>query len=199
MQNHSFRENGTFTLFAWPIGCSLRVQNITADVLGNNQLVRTVTNVTQTDPTKLFTRPEATDPLERSWEQLIEAIYFSEYSSGRSADSSGGEFLALHWLENIFLPILNDTTLPGGGEHAPSVGDRLSLMSETLERLSALAYGLIIQSFRSQAHDGIPQVAADWAPVSRYVSGQQVVVRGKFTINGLQVVIGTVCVLVNWP
>lgn len=195
-KNHSFVENGTFTFYVWPIGCTLHVQNITAEVLGNNQMVRTTSNVTEIDRTKLFTRLAPTNPLERSWEDLIETIWFAEFDTGDSADSSKGESIPVDWLENLFLPLLNGTSLPYSGAKMPSIGDRFAAMESTLERLSALAYGLVIQSFRSQAHDGLPDVATSWAAVNGTVSGQQAVVRGKFTINGPQVVIGSVCVMV---
>lgn len=159
-------------------------------------MARTTMNVSEIDRTNLFARPAPTIPLERSWENLIEAIYTAEVDTGDSADSTQGEVLPIQWLENFFLPLLNGTSLPGAGQKTPTIGERFAAMESTLERLSALAYGLIIQSFRSQAHDGTPQVAATWAAVNGTVLGQQAVVRGKFTINGPQVVIGSVCVTI---
>lgn len=175
-------------MYAWPIGCSIYVQDITAEVLGNNRLLRTTSSPIPIGTSNIFNRPTSTDVLEIAWEPLIAAVYWAEYETGSSSsNSSKGEILPADWLQDLILPSLSGNS---------SLVDRISAMEDVLERFTALAYGLIIQSFRSQTHDGIPEVAASWLPANRDVLGEQSIVRGKFTINGLQLIIGAVCVAV---
>lgn len=171
------------------------VNNITAEILGTNSLLRTTSRPPPLDRTNLFVRPEPTNILERSWEQLIESIYYSELGTGGSADSSGGEVLPRQWLEGQLLPIFNATTLPGSKDeiYSPTTIDRTTTLESFLERLTALSYGIIVQNFRSQTRDKVFSVSSSWKPVMAMVVGKRQTVRGLLNINGLQLFIGTAC------
>jgi hypothetical protein len=72
----------------------------------------------------------------------------------------------------------------------------MAAMEKVLEQLTGLAYGMAIQSFRSQTRDGSTVVSSNWNPTSAIVTGHRIVLRGKFVVNGLQVVVGAICVCV---
>lgn len=206
---NAFLENGTFTVYMWPIGCTFFVQNATAEVQGNNKLLKSeLSSPTQMDYTNLFapTSPALKsryDPLERSWEPLIHSIIESEIGTGGSADSSGGEQLPYQWLENIVYLNLNSSTLPGSSSsESPTVTERFEAIERALGGLTGLAYGMLVQSFRAQTLDAsaggnisLSGVGNNWRPTMALVDGQQIILRGRLKINGLQVVIGTLSVV----
>jgi hypothetical protein len=105
---HAFLEDGTFTLYTWPIGCSLYIDNITAEVRSNNKLLSSTSKSPGIDPPNLFKREQPTDPLLTGWEPLIESIWYSEFGSGYSPNSTGGgEQIPVRWLEDTLYAPLN--------------------------------------------------------------------------------------------
>jgi hypothetical protein len=162
---------------------------------GNNKLLSSTSSSSSIDRTNLFKREPPTDPLLIGWEPLIESIWYSEVGSADSADSSGGEQIPAQWLENILYAPLN-SSMPSATGPSLTVAERMGAMENILEQLTGLAYGMIIQSFRSQTRDGSTSVGSSWTPTSAIVTGQLVLLRGKFVVNGLQIMVGTICVCV---
>lgn len=162
---------------------------------GNNKLLSSTSKNTDVNRADLFKREHPTDPLLINWEPLIQSLWFSETGSVDSTNSSGGDQIPAQWLENILYAPLN-SSVPSGIGFPPTVAERMAAMEKKLEQLTALTYGMIVQSFRSQARDDSTAVGSDWKPTSAIVAGQRVVLRGKFVVNGLQVVVSTICVCV---
>jgi hypothetical protein len=190
-QKHAFLENGTFTLYVWPIGCSLYIDNITAEVGGNNKLLSSTSKPRDIDRTHVFNRERPTDPLLISWEPLIESIWYSEMGTAISS----GAGIPVQWLENILYAPLN-SGVPSTTGPSPTVAERMAAMEKILEHLTGLAYGMLVQSFRSQTRDGSTVVGLNWEPTSAIITGQRVVLCGKFVVNGLQTVVGTISICV---
>lgn len=196
----------------WPIGCSLFVENATAQVLGSNKLLtNSVSPSSMINRADLFTPTNPllksrTDPIEARWERFIEAILFSEIGTGDSADSIGGEQMPRQWLENIVFSSFYSSDLAGASNpENPTMAERFDGMERALEDVTALGFGMIIQSFRSLTldalkittggSDGLNDVAKTWKPVTALVSGQRATVLGQLRVNGVQVIIGTLCVI----
>ena len=140
----------------------------------------------------LFKKEQPTDPLLTSWGPLIDAMWFSEVGAGTTVSSAHMAQLPERWLENILYKPLNSSVSSPIGR-SPSVAERMAATEDIFAQVTGLVYGMLIQWLRSQALAGN---TTNWKPTSAIVTGQQGVLRGKFVVNGFQVVIGTICVCV---
>ncbi|KAF9513091.1 hypothetical protein BS47DRAFT_1393580 [Hydnum rufescens UP504] len=76
---NAFHEDVNATFYIWPIACSLFAQNITADVQGDNTLMKKNTSSTTTDDPTPFLQPDIPhDPLEIAWGSMMSNIYLQE-------------------------------------------------------------------------------------------------------------------------
>jgi hypothetical protein len=171
------------TFYIWPIGCSLFAQNITADVRGDNVLLRKTAHALPQNPTPFLRDDIPHDPLEFYWGYMIFDIYHAESGllSLLSPLSPEGPSQFLTPLELLLGSGLNSTN------------DSLALLSDRLSSMTALFYTDLIQTYCNTPSSG-PQVyfGQECSPVFATVSGSQSIVVAGLIVHLLPLIIGII-------
>ena len=177
-----FREYVTVSFHFWPIACSIYVETVTAEVRGDNYLLSHTDNTSSAfNTTTPFVRPPPASPLERNWAYLLDQIYKSDFLGGQSdwVSSYGTD----EWLENRILALLNGTTLTSA--------QKLGTLEADLQSITSVAYSIVFE----QIYNSKSSAAARNSDIIT-VLGQEHVLLGKLQVNGLQVFVGLICVIV---
>jgi hypothetical protein len=105
--------------------------------------------------------------------------------SETSADGVGwqGQFIPLKWLENRILALLNGTT--------SSSAQKLDALEADLQTITSMAYSLLFEQIYTSKNSTGSRNANTIT-----VEGQERMPLAKLNVNGLQVFIGLVCILV---
>ena len=166
------------TFYIWPIGCSLFTQNFTADVWGDNTLLRKKTAHRPTDNPTPFLRDDTPhDPLEIAWGYLMYKIYVEEAPILLPSSQNPSQSLT-PWELQL-------------GSGLNSTNDSLALLNDRLSSMTALSYALLVQTFRSTLDSG-SQVYRDWSPVFANVSGSQSILVAGLIVHTSPLIIGII-------
>ena len=169
----AFKENLTVSFHFWPIGCSIYVETVTAEVRGDNYLLSHTNSTSSTfNTTTPFVRPPPTSPLERNWADLSDQIY--DWDFIRAGPS---------WLESRILALLNGTT--------STSAQKLGTLEADLQSITSVAYSIIFEQIYSSKNS----TAVRNSNIIT-VQGQEPVRLGRVQVNGLQTFVGLVCILV---
>ncbi|KAF8321483.1 uncharacterized protein EI90DRAFT_3131571 [Cantharellus anzutake] len=169
---HRFEGNVTLTLHLYHFACSLYTLPVVAKVGGNGQLLST--DEPKHPPTAMtpFLRTPPMSMMERSFMNLTDSIIDLQYPDN----------VAFIPLETKILA----TLVSGSGIEA---------VEDFLGYSTALAYSLLVQTFRTSALlAGNTSVLPYWEPIYDHADGVQQVLRAKLHVNGLHLLISSICV-----
>ena len=177
----AFKENVTVSFHFWPIACSIYVETVTAEVRGDNYLLSHTDNTSSAfNTTTPFVRPPPASPLERNWVFLLDEIYYWDFVPDDYHWES--QFGTDEWLENRILALLNGTT---------STSQKLGALEADLQSITSVAYSIVF----GEIYNSKNSTAARNSDIIT-VLGQESVPLGKLQVNGLQVFVGLICVIV---
>ena len=181
------KENLTVSFHFWPIACSIYVETVTAEVRGDNYLLSRTDNTSSAfNTTTPFVRGPPTSPLERNWADLLDQIIdweatglADEVRNGTIPDGTGTS----GWLGDRLMAPFEGTTLTSA--------QKLDALEADLQSITSIAYSLIFEEIYNSKN---PTAAPNSNIIT--VLGQEDVTLGKLQVNGLQVFVGLVCILV---
>lgn len=160
-------------LYVWNIGCSLYIEEISAEVRGDNMLQSHTTNDSRLFVYRPFFRPEPSHPLEMAWTTLVDTISGTPWWPGP---------LPTRWLENQLQDVFNLTG---------ATNDKLTLLEARLQNITSMAYALCIDHLRMEdANTGI-NGKFQYTPIPDI---QKPAASACLRINGIPVLVGLVCV-----
>ena len=181
----AFKENLTLSFHFWPIACSIYVETVTAEVRGDNYLLSHTDNTSSIfNTTTPFARPPPTSPLERNWAALMDDIDESDIMYGYYDMQFGsGLYGTDEWLQNRILALLNGTT--------STPAQKLGALEADLQSITSIAYSIVFGQIYNSKNS---TVARNSNIIT--VLGQEHVPLGKLQVNGPQLFVGFVCILV---
>ena len=165
----------------WPIACAMYLEDVTAQVRGDGNLLSHSFNDSQAGNLQPFVRALPSSPYEKAWGQLFDAMWQDEMVPTFGTSGFGGEYLPQYWLERQVFPLLN---LNGT---TSTSSDKILAVEANLQSITSVAFSLLVQ----QLHVGrnVTSPEAD-------VQGQQQTTLAKLHVNGLQTVTGLFCVAI---
>lgn len=139
------------------------------------------TNTSSVSSSRSLTRPVVPlDPLEMQWSLLFTSMWKAEVDLGVA--SNDGAELALPWMDTSW-------SLFMGADDGPL---SLSLMEDRLAHFAALYYAALDRHFRAEGS----LAAKWWKPLTGEVIGTRQELSAQLGVNGIQLIVGCVCVLV---
>lgn len=159
----------------------MRLENLTAQVRGDNTLVSYSEPSNDSRPLDSwpFVRAPPSSAYERAWSLLFDEIRADEQVPLEFSHSE--DYDARRWLEVQVLRLLNETT--------SNSTQKISALEAGLQDITSAAYPLVLQQFRANGSLVSPDSTAD-------VQGQQQIPMAKLHVNGLQTVLGLLCVII---
>ena len=165
------------TFHYWPIACAMHLEDVTAQVRGDGNLLSRSFNDSQAGNVQPFIRPLPSSPYEKSWGQPFDAIWRDEVVPTYGLSGFGGEYIPQFWLERQVFQLLNGTT--------STSSDKILALEATLQDITSVAFPLLVQQLRVKRNLTSPDV-----------QGQQQTTLAKLHVNGLQTVAGLFCVAI---
>lgn len=152
--------------------------DLMADVRGDNTLLSGpgLFNHSQAVAVEPFARPLPSSPYERAWGPLFDEIWFDELFQWATMNVGAP---GPNWLERQMLRLLDGTT-------STSV-QKIAALQAGLQSITSFAYPLLIQHL--YVSGSLTRLNA-----TIEVQGQQQVPLAKLHVNGLQTVLGLLCV-----
>jgi hypothetical protein len=168
------------TFHYWPIVCTMQLENLTANVRGDNTLLSYSEPFDDSQAANLqpFARDLPSSPYEKAWGPLFDEIWYDEMLQQFSANASAS---VTDWLERQVLWILDGTT--------STPMQKIAALQATLQSITSVAYRLLIQHLRVNGSLTRLDVTVD-------VQGQQQIPLAKLHVNGSQTVLGLLCVAI---
>lgn len=180
---HATNQTINFTIYVYPLACSMYSTPATAKLRGDGTLLSS--NVTADANTNLsptpFIRPRPTDQAELFWIDLINALYTLE-TADVSQDRTGGGTIEFTWLEYTLL----DRIVNGTG---------IDAMEDSLSYITALAYSLLAQSSRARGF-AAANTSQSWIPQNVTLIGIRPVLFTRLRIGGPQLIVTFVSTIV---
>jgi hypothetical protein len=154
------------------------LEDLTALVRGDNTLLSRPEpfNDSQATNLKPFDRGLPSSPYERAWGPLFDEIWFDELFQWATMNVGAP---GPNWLQRQLLRLLDGTT--------STPVQKIAALQAGLQSITSVAYPLLIQHF---------YVCGSMTPLNATVNvqGQQQITLAKLHVNGLQTVLGLLCV-----
>lgn len=174
-----FLERLSVTFYIWPVACSLHVKNVTAIVGARNALTSAIKTDNTSMPRSLTRSHLPSNSIEIYWTLLFTALYREEWDL-RVTD---GGTRVLPWLDD------GQCSLFTGLSDARS---SLTLFEDRLANFAALYYAVLDRHLRSEND----LAAKWWKPLTGEVKGMRQELSTQLGVNGAQLIVGLICVLV---
>jgi hypothetical protein len=167
----------------WPIVCTMFLENLTAQVRGDNTLLSYSEPFNDSQAAKLrpFARPLPPSSYERAWGPLFDGIWINEHSTWVISYTSHDSSIEPRWLESQLVKFLNGTT--------STPMQKIAALEAGLQSITSVAYSLIAQQLRVNGSLASLNATVD-------VEGQQQIPLAMLHVNGAQTVLGLLCVAV---
>ena len=178
-KHRSHSDNVSVTFHYWPIACAMYLEDVTAQVRGDGNLLSHSFNNSQAGNLQPFVRALPSSPYEKAWGQLFDAMWHREILPTFGAPGFEGEYLPQYWLERQLFQLLNGTT--------STSSEKMLALEATLQSITSVAFSLLVQQLHVKRNLTSPE--AD-------VQGQQQTTLAKLHVNGLQTVTGLFCVAI---
>ena len=150
------------------------LEDLTAIVRGDNALLSRSFNDSPSRNSHPFVRAPPPSPYERAWGSLFDAIWRAGVG-----DADTWTYPPENWLEQQVWQLIIDT--------GSKPDQKIAALEAGLQRITSVAYSLVVQQLR--AGRNFTTSYAD-------VQGQQQAPLAKLHVNGLQTVLGLLCVMV---
>jgi hypothetical protein len=151
------------------------LEDLTAHVRGDDALLSHSFNDSQAGNLHPFARSLPSSPYERAWGPLFDEIWNDETSTG---SWFGKQLLPSFWLECLVMQSLNGTSV--------NSSQKIAGLEASLQNITSIAYSLLVQQLR---------VNGNVTSLDTGVQGQQQTPLAKLHVNGLQTVLGLLCVV----
>lgn len=176
-----------FTVYIYPMACSMYSDPATARIRGDGVLLSTnfTTRTSRSATPDPFNRPLPVQETELLWANVTAVLRQIQFSAVSRLQNWGGT-VELTWLENTLLDRIVNAT-------------GISAMEDSLSYITALSYALLAQSWRTQNAQGgsaAAKLSQTWMPQDVLLSGTQYLLFARLRISGPQLIIAFVSTIV---
>lgn len=174
----AFSESMTVDFSLWNIGCSLYLEEVVAEIRGDNTLKSYVPTSSEVRPSRPFLRSTPNTTLERVWPMLLDTIDFME-AGHLNGDYGPGQVIPNQWFQKQLANAFNTagaTTL-----------EKMLALESGLQNITSLAFALLVQQLRRQSDELGTHSKLEYAMIS---GTQEGVVYAYLHINITQLSVG---------